>query len=158
MARTRERMKGRASHADFIGISRDVANSVAFMTLPPIARALYVDLRRQYNGHNNGDICAVDGVLAKYGWSHSTVHKHLKVLLNRGLIVKTRQGGFAAMSRTPCLYGFTDEVIHANPSKGVSGAMPTFDYRKYQVEASPLNGKNKSKVHNVTGNVQIVNL
>ena len=132
LAQTRLKMKNRASHADFIGISRAVANSVAFIFLTQITRALYVDLRRQYNGHNNGDVCAADGVLGKFGWSHSTIHKHLKPLLDRGLIVKTRQGGIGAMSRMPCLYGFTDEAIQANPAKGISGVMPTFDYRKYR--------------------------
>ena len=158
VARTRAKMKNRASHADFIGISRDAANSAAFITLSHVTRALYVDLRRQYNGHNNGDICAADGVLEKYGWSHSTIHKHLKPLLDRGLIVKTRQGGIGAMSRTPCLYGFTDEAIQANPVKGISGAMPTFDYRNYRLEISKLNGEKNAKVHGVTAKVHVVNL
>ena len=151
-------MKNRGSHADFIGISRDVANSVAFVTLSHVTRALYVDLRRQYNGHNNGDICAADGMLEKYGWSHSTIHKHLKPLLERGLIVKTRQGGIGAMSRTPCLYGFTDEAIHANPAKGISGAIPMFDYRNFRPEFSKINDEKNSKVHRVTTKVHGVNL
>lgn len=49
-----ERTHGRASYANFIGIRRSVADSAAFMTLSQMARALYVDLRRQFNGHNNG--------------------------------------------------------------------------------------------------------
>lgn len=131
MSRTREKSKGRASHSLFIGIPRSVADSPAFTSLPSWARALYVDLRRQHNGYNNGDICAADGLLVPYGWAHSTIHKGLKYLIGHGLIEKTRQGGIASMSRTPTLYAFTDIPVVANPSKGVNGAMASWAYKQF---------------------------
>ena len=76
-----ERTHGRATHKNFIGLPRNVMDTEAFVSLTPLARALYVDLRRQYNGYNNGDICAADGMLGKYGWAHSTIHKLLKELV-----------------------------------------------------------------------------
>lgn len=157
MARTREKMKGRASHANFIGIPRAVADSAAYISLPVHARALYADLRRQFNGHNNGDICAAGGVLEKYGWAHSTISKHLKLLIDHLLIVKTRQGGIGAMSRTPCLYGFTDEQIIANSTKGISGAMASHAYRDFKPELPAKSKRNKSKVHAVNAKVHEVN-
>lgn len=128
--------KGRvhASHADFVGIHRRVANSAAFMALPPIARALYLDLRRQYNGHNNGQIAAVlEGTedrpgLVAYGWPPRTVFKYLKVLVEHGLIEMTRQGGIAAMSKTCSLYAFTEMPVVANKEKCVSGSMASLAY------------------------------
>jgi DNA-binding transcriptional ArsR family regulator len=129
--------KFRARHSDFIGIPRKVADSAAFRSLPAIARALYVDLRRQHNGHNNGQIAAVDRGneaspgLAYYGWSHSSVHKNLKLLLEHGLIEKTRQGGIGVMSKSCTLYAFTDLAVAAHTGKGIKGAQPSLAYIQY---------------------------
>ena len=139
----RRRTGARASYHNFIGIERSVADTPAFITMPPIARALYLDLRRQFNGYNNGDICAADGILTKYGWSHSTIHKCLKILREHGLIEVTRQGGIGAMSRTPTLYGFTDQQVIANPAKGISGAMATLAYRNFTPAAKPKRVRKK---------------
>lgn len=154
-----ERTHGRASVANFIGIPRAVADTVAFKSLTPFARALYLDLRREYNGRNNGDICAADGVLGQYGWAHSTIHKLLKELVEHQLIKKTRQGGIACMSRIPSLYGFTDIPIMANPAKQIIGEMPSLAYRSFIPNKIPKSAdKKKSKVHNVYAKVHTVNL
>lgn len=149
MAHTLERMKGRASHGNFIGVRRNVADSPAFLTSSPIARALYFDLRRQFNGHNNGDISAADGILGQYGWPHTTIHKALKALIKHGLIVKTRQGGIASMSKVTTLYAFTDEAIAANEAKGIKGAGPSLAYRDFVPEKPAMHGRKKAKVHTV---------
>ena len=144
MASERQRRTGgKATHANFVGIERSVLNSDAFIALSLMARALYLDLRRQFNGRNNGDICAADEVLRPYGWSHSSIAKALKLLMEHGLIVKTRQGGIGAMSRTPCLYGFTDLPIMANPAKGVAGAMPSLAYREFKPAPKPKRVRKK---------------
>jgi hypothetical protein len=157
--RALERTHGRASHANFIGIPRAVADSLAFTSLTPLARALYVDLRRQYNGRNNGDICAADGLLGQYGWAHSTIHKLLKELVEHELIKKTRQGGIACMSHIPTLYGFTDIPIMANPAKQIKGEMPSLSYRSFvPIQTAKSAGKKKSKVHKVNDKVHVVNL
>ena len=132
--RKRERITGRASYSLFIGIPYFVADSPAFTSLPPIYRALYVDLRRQHNGKNNGDIAAADGILGKLGWSHSTIRKGLDKLIEHGLITKTRQGGIASMSKIPTLYAFTDSPTIDNPSKGIKGAQGSWAFRDFVPE------------------------
>ena len=129
--------RSKARHADFIGINRKVAESPAFTSLPPIARALYLDLRRQYNGHNNGQIAAVlegtpdrPGLIA-YGWAKRSVFKFVKMLIEHGLIEKTRQGGIAAMSKICSLYAFTDAPVVANKEKGISGSMASLAYLRF---------------------------
>ncbi len=125
---------GRAKHADFIGITRKVADSPSFKALPPIARALYLDLRRQFNGHNNGQIAAVlEGTedrpgLAAYGWPPRSVFKYIKVLTEHHLIEKTRQGGIASMSKICSLYAFTDMPVVANKEKGIAGSQASLAY------------------------------
>lgn len=135
--RTHDKAKSRASHADFIGIERRVADSAAFKTLPAIARALYLDLRRQLNGRNNGQIGAfLQGSedrpgLAAYGWPARTVFKLLRVLIEHGLIEKTRQGGIGAMSKTCTLYAFTDLPTVEHKEKGVRGAQASRAYASF---------------------------
>ena len=129
---------GRARYADFIGIPRKVADSAAFKALPPMARALYLDLRRQHTGYNNGAIAAVmqgsdrHPGLAALGWAPRSVFKFVKVLLKHGLIEKTRQGGIASMSKICTLYGFTDLPIVANKEKGVEGRQPSLAYLQFE--------------------------
>lgn len=159
MARTLEQTHGRATHAIFIGLPRKVANSLAFTSLTPLARALYIDLRRQYNGRNNGDICAADGILGPYGWSHSTIHKLLKELQLHCLIRKTRQGGIASMSKMPTLYGFSDIPTMANPAKDIHGAMADLTYLSFMPEVKNSGtAQKKLKVHRVTSKVHPMNL
>ena len=129
--------RGSARYADFIGIPRKVAESLALKTVPPIGRALYLDLRRQYNGHNNGQIAAVlEGTedrpgLAAYGWPPRSVFKYIKVLLDHHLIEKTRQGGIGAMSKICSLYAFTDLPVVANKEKGIAGSMASLAYLNF---------------------------
>lgn len=124
----------RAGYAEFIGIPRKVADSPAFKSLPPIARALYLDLRRQHRGHNNGAIAAVlkgtqDRLgLEAYGWPPRSVFKCIGILLEHGLITMTRRGGIASMSKICSLYGFTDLPIAANKEKGIEGSMPSMAF------------------------------
>lgn len=129
--------KKSASYSDFIGIPRKVADSEAFRSLPPIARALYVDLRRQHNGYNNGQIAAVlKGTedrpgLQAFGWAPRTVYKSLKKLIAHGLIERVRQGGIDHLSKTCSLYAFTDLAVVANKEKGIAGAMPSLAYLQF---------------------------
>ena len=151
-------MKGRATHANFIGIPRHVADSPAFVTLPPLARALYVDLRRQHNGNNNGDISAADGILARYNWPHSTIHKMLRLLSEHGLIEKTRQGGIASLSRITTLYAFTDLPVVANPVKGIHGSQGSWAYKEFVPPKQVKRTKKNAKVHTMNVNVHDVDL
>jgi len=129
--------RGSARHADFIGVPRGLARSRAFIDTPPLGRALYFDLRRQYNGHNNGQIAAVlEGTedrpgLAAYGWPARSVFKYLKVLLDHGLIERTRQGGIGALSKTCSLYAFTDLPVVANKEKGIAGSQASLAYLNF---------------------------
>jgi hypothetical protein len=147
------RAGGKASHANFIGIERCVADSEAFISLSQLATKLYVDLRRQYNGRNNGDISIADSVLKPYHWSHSSVHKGLTELIEHGLILRTRKGGVTSQEKgTPSLYAFTDLPVMANPDKGIRGSAPSLAYLDFK-PAPKVPRKKKSRVHAVNGSV-----
>ncbi|MEQ1635441.1 MAG: hypothetical protein ABL903_02045 [Methylococcales bacterium] len=83
-------------------------------TAPPVAilshmaARLLNDLCCQFNGFNNGDICAAAKILKLYGWrSNSSINNALAELIALGFLEQTRQGG-----RNKCsLYALTWQAI-----------------------------------------------
>lgn len=82
-----------------------VLDSVAFMGAGHTARSLLFDLMRQHNGGNNGRLHLAQGWLRKRGWKSGDTIQRAKVeLINRGLIVQTKQGG---LNIGPCFFALT---------------------------------------------------
>lgn len=80
-----------------------------FKTLKGNSLKLLIDLGSQFNGYNNGDLCASHSVLKERGWnSNQQITKGLKDLVARNLIVQTRQGG---LNMGPSLYAITWQPI-----------------------------------------------
>ncbi len=89
----RWRHAGRRTGASFVQIPHFVLESQQWADLPPNAIKLLMELARQYKGKNNGDLSATMSTLKARGWSSEpTVWKHLRLLEERGWIVKTKQG------------------------------------------------------------------
>ncbi len=131
-----ERNKGRKIAGRFLGVGFNILDSPAFLTLPPLARALYFDLRRQLKGvSNNGLIAATETELKRYGWARSTAKKYLPMLVKRGLIEKTRQGGIDYMSKICSLYAFTDYATVDAPTKQVQGKPALLAFRDWKPDA-----------------------
>ncbi len=86
-------------------IPLSVLDSRAYIECSPYAKALLVDLFRQYRGDNNGDLCAAWKLMKPRGWkSEETLHHAKQELLTAGLIVETRKG---ARPNKASLYGVT---------------------------------------------------
>lgn len=106
--RSRIKHKGRAESGTFTMIPHAVQDSQNWHACRGSAIKLLCDLARQYNGRNNGDLCACMTILKPLGWtSPETVHYALRELLHYGLIKLTRQGGLHAAS----LYALTWRAI-----------------------------------------------
>jgi hypothetical protein len=159
MASQRQRRTGgRASYANFVGIERKVMNTEAFTSLTILAKALYLDLRRQFNGRNNGDIAIADSVLSPYGWAHSSIHRGVKELTEHGLIHRTRKGGVTAPAVTKAsLYAFSDLPVMANPAKGIVGSQPYLGYLTYKPEPRKRRKQKNSASTAWTESVHAVN-
>jgi hypothetical protein len=114
-------------------VPRELADSLAFRSLPNSAKRLWHDMMMQYRGYNNGNINAALGDLERYGWhSPTTLSTALKYLLAHGFIIETRMGGRRAGNlKQCCLYGFTHLPIHANKELGISGSQASFEYRHF---------------------------
>lgn len=84
-----ERVEG-----SYAAIPRAMLDSPAWIGASVAAKALVMELARQHNGANNGRLHLAHSWLARRGWpSKSIVEKARDELLERGLIVQTRQGG-----------------------------------------------------------------
>jgi hypothetical protein len=95
------RIKGR-----FAMIPRDVWLSEACRTLPYYARVVLIAIAFQYAGKNNGDLSMPWSVALTFGVrSKEHLVDSLRLLLERGLILKTRQGGKRPLG--PTLYALT---------------------------------------------------
>ena len=93
----------------FFHLHRPLLDCEDFMSLKGNSIKLLIDLGSQFNGYNNGDLCASLSVMRKRGWnSNQQLTKALKELLERNLIVQTKQGG---LNLGPNLYAITWQPI-----------------------------------------------
>jgi hypothetical protein len=93
-ARKLARATGRRPHGPpFVQIFHYIIDSPEFARLKGTALKMLIDLARQYNGSNNGDLSATTAKLKDRWKSNSKKTAALKVLLGGGWIVMTRQGG-----------------------------------------------------------------
>ncbi len=120
-------------------VPRELADSLAFRTLPSASKLLWHDLMMSYRGMNNGNINATLCDLARYGWkSPATLAKAIAYLIAHGFLRETRKGGGNACSlRQCCLYRFTHLATHVNDKLGIKGAGPTYDYRMFDPAKLP---------------------
>lgn len=94
MALSRQKIKGRKESGPFLAIPTQIPLSDQYANLGGWGVKLLIDLYAQYNGKNNGDLCAAFSMMQKRGWrSKGTLSHALTELTNAGFILKTRQGG-----------------------------------------------------------------
>jgi len=90
----RLREKGRQTTGSFLMLPHQVMEHPAFKTLSRRATKLFLDIGVAYRGHNNGDLAATFKMMKERGWNSSDqLAKAKNELIERGLIMVTRQGG-----------------------------------------------------------------
>lgn len=103
--RSRKKHKGRRESGTFTAIPHSVQDCPNWRLASGTAIKLLCDIARQYNGHNNGDLCASISTLRARGWtSPETLAWALRELQHFGFITRTRQGG---LSMKASLYALT---------------------------------------------------
>lgn len=94
MTDRRARTKGRRTAGAFVALPIEVLDSPAYIAMSAHAKALLVDIARQFRGHNNGDLAVAWSLMQRRGWrSHDTLQRARDELIATGLIEQTRQGG-----------------------------------------------------------------
>jgi hypothetical protein len=124
----------------YSALPHNLLDSVAFKCASHTARSLLYELLRQHNGRNNGHLQLSSTWLKKRGWtSNDVVHRAKLELIERSLIIQTRQGGLNAGAN---LYAVTWLSI----SNFVGLDIQSKDYHPGNwrfMDASPVIGKHK---------------
>jgi hypothetical protein len=90
-----------------------------------------MELVYQYNGFNNGDLCASITLMAKRGFkSSATLRKVICELVAAGMIVLTRQGGKNLAS----LYAIAWQPIDDCPKKRLEINSTKVPWRQFYIE------------------------
>jgi hypothetical protein len=107
--RNRAKHKGRKISGTFTRVPHALQDCENWKRTSHPAICLLLELARQYNGHNNGNLCASKSVLLPRGWtSPEVISWAVRELLHFGFIVQTRQGG---LHMGPNLYALTWHAI-----------------------------------------------
>ncbi len=89
----RKSVKNRSEKGRFLQMPHALLTHQNYLSLSAHARALLIDIALQYNGYNNGDLCAAWTFMKKRGHkSKDTLNRKLNELLEKGMIIKSRQG------------------------------------------------------------------
>ena len=99
----------------FVKLTYPLIESEAWRWLRPISKAVYVELRRRYNGSNNGKISfSLDEGARILRASKSTIQKALVELEEHGFIKLIKKGYFTG--RKASEFALTDERCDGHPA------------------------------------------
>lgn len=128
------------SQPKFVQLYFWMLNLEAWATMSPGPRALYIELKRLYTGHNNGDIFLSHRDAAKACFVHrNTVSGWFDILEERGFIFKT-----SGHHLGPSGVGIAAKwALSEYPTK--DGHRATFAFKKWKTPAQkPCNPVTKS--------------
>ena len=93
MAKSFKANKTKRDGARFLALPHVVIDSPSYQSLGFAARALLIDIARQYTGTNNGRLVACAKAMRPRGWnSNGTITRALVELKETGLLIETRMG------------------------------------------------------------------
>ena len=125
-------MRAKPATRRYLRIDDVVYQSDAFRTLHGGALKLWIDLRTQLNGFNNGNLDATMSTLSKRGWtSTATLQVAIKELMQRGLIDRTRHGK-PGPYRICSLFRFTDLATPKDEKHFVDGKPATYEFKNWR--------------------------
>ena len=119
----------------YAGIPRIVIESDDFKRLSKAAKVLLLLMAYQFRGSNNGDLSAAPALLKGWGISSkTTTQKAVQELIERNLIIRTREGRFLNPGGRCALYALTWKPIDECQGKIEVSATRT-PPRKFSMEA-----------------------
>lgn len=102
MSRQQKYKQRKSDKGRFIPMYCSLFNSEHYYSLSLAARAILHGIMMQYNGKNNGNLCATSTMAKAWGVkSRATLIKSLKELEDKRFLIRTRQGVFMS-SKTSC--------------------------------------------------------
>lgn len=90
--------KKKPKSTPFILIEKTLLKSNEWAKLSSIARDLYLELKCNYNGYNNGQLIAsYTYIRKKYGYGYGTISKGFRELISNDFISQTQRGELAGL-------------------------------------------------------------
>ena len=119
----------------FVKLTYTLIESEAWRWLRPISKAVYIELKRRYNGLNNGKISlSLSEAAHLLKASKSSISTALKQLETHGFIKLIKKGYFT--SRMASEFALTDEQLDGfPPTREWRGWQPTKAHRRRQIRA-----------------------
>lgn len=152
MGRERNNRKGYDTNRDsgpFVALPCVVLDCPAYLSLSHPAKALLIEIARQYVRDNNGRLLASRAYLAKRGWtSADTIARALRELIAAKLIHQTVQGHFP---KTASWYALTWRTLDRIPGYD-AGSAESFERGSYAKQSlkntflRPSNGLGSLKI------------
>lgn len=124
MSKSRFKRKGGPKH---VRLYEWLLRSSAWQSLDPVARQLYVELKRRYDGLNNGRIgfgCREAAEALNIG--KDTANRAFVKLEDRGFIAVTRRAGFNVKNRVA-----TEWLLTEYPND-INGDLASRDFMKWR--------------------------
>lgn len=130
MGKRRTDRQGR-SHPSFIMLRHDMMESEAWKSLSVASQALWLYIRKRYNGNNNGEIPLSCREASSFlNVSKNTAAKAFEELENRGFIKVGRDSDFRLKTKTSRRWVMTHESYNNHG--------PTNEWRQWKNDVSKL--------------------
>lgn len=118
--------RGKRGQGRFVQLPEWLLASQAWRSLKPGPRALYIELKRQYRGNNNGKLfLSHRNAAIALGVSRNTVGGYYRALKEKGFIVETR-GHCLGPS------GVGESASYALTENPLDGAIATKDFMSWK--------------------------
>lgn len=142
----RQNQKGRSkTRGHFVRLDGFMLDSAAWCSLTPAERVVYVELRRRYNGKNNGLIAlSVRDAADRCNINKDTARKALSRLQERGFTECVTPGGFSLKLRHATEWRLLDERCDK------TGALPTKAFMRWRPQEA---SERKARSENVSDTV-----
>ena len=126
--------KGRAKRqGKFVALGDGLLTSDAWCSLSGGAVRYYIELRRRYNGLNNGELhLSLREAIQTLGMGQATAWRAQKELVEKGLIQRVEDGNF--QTRLATTWRLTDEPAGKK--------LPTNDYKKWKAKPNVKQSEN----------------
>ena len=150
MAEKKQKRPVEAISGLYGAVPHSVLDSAAFNGASYPAKALLFDLIRQHSGNNNGHLHLSFSWLASRGWkSRDVIQRARGELMQRGLLIQTRQGGLnIGASRYALTWLHISNYVGLDVERkdyhpGAWSFMDALPVAKNGASASPPAGKDK---------------
>lgn len=126
MSRSKYKRKGAQKH---VRLYEWLLRSPAWRALTPNERAAYIELKRRYDGFNNGRIGLGERELAmSLNIGRDTARRALRGLIEKGFVSIATPSGFNRKDRTATEWRLAEEKCD------LSGALASKDFMKWRPE------------------------